>query len=192
MKLDFLKKVSKKTYIKLAIYLSIVIGGFALDRISKVLVANNLKLGVLSQIEIIPNFLYFAYVRNTGGAWSILSNATWLLAIISVAAVVGITYYLFTNKPNLHYFIAMSFIVSGGAGNLFDRIFYGSVIDFVETYPFGYSFPIFNVADIFVVCGAFYLIIYMLFEEHLNKSEAQKKILTVQELRKKDDEGCKK
>ena len=46
MKLDFLKKVSKKTYIKLAIYLSIVIGGFALDRISKVLVANNLKLGV--------------------------------------------------------------------------------------------------------------------------------------------------
>ena len=166
--------------------------GFTLDRLTKAIVVNNLSLNVFRQVEIIPNFLYFAYVRNTGGAWSILSNATWLLAIISVAAVVGITYYLFTKKPNLHYFIAMSFIVSGGAGNLFDRIFYGSVIDFIETYPFGYSFPIFNVADIFVVCGAFYLIIYMLFEEHLNKSEAQKKILTVQELRKKDDEGCKK
>ena len=185
-------KLSKEILTRIVIYTLIVVLGFTLDRLTKAIVVNNLSLNVFRQVEIIPNFLYFAYVRNTGGAWSILSNATWLLAIISVAAVVGITYYLFTKKPNLHYFIAMSFIVSGGAGNLFDRIFYGSVIDFIETYPFGYSFPIFNVADIFVVCGAFYLIIYMLFEEHLNKSEAQKKILTAQELRKKDDEGCKK
>lgn len=185
-------KLSKELLTRIVIYTLIVVLGFTLDRLTKAIVVNNLSLNVFRQVEIIPNFLYFAYVRNTGGAWSILSNATWLLAIISVVAVVGITYYLFTKKPNIHYFIAMSFIVSGGAGNLFDRIFYGSVIDFIETYPFGYNFPIFNVADIFVVCGSFYLIFYMLFEEHLNKSEAKKKILSVQELRKKDDEGCKK
>ena len=182
MKLDFLKKVSKKTYIKLAIYLSIVIGGFALDRISKVLVANNLKLGVLSQIEIIPNFLYFSYVENTGGAWSILSNATWLLAIFSLVAVVGISYYLFKKDINIHYFVCGAMIVSGGLGNLFDRIVYSAVVDFIETYPLGYSFPIFNIADIFVVIGSFYMIIYMFIEEHKEKKRSQEKIIDEKDL----------
>ena len=92
----------------------------------------------------------------------------------------------------MHYFISMCLIVSGGAGNLFDRIIYGAVVDFIETFPFGYSFPIFNVADIFIVCGSIYLIIYMLFEEYITRTEAQKKIMSKQELMKKDDEKCKK
>ena len=101
---EFLKNITKETWIRIIIYVSIVLGGFALDRISKVLVANNLELDKFYQIELIPNFLYFAYVVNTGGAWSILSNATWLLAIISTVAVVGITYYLF-KKQLSHYLI---------------------------------------------------------------------------------------
>lgn len=185
-------KFSKELITRIVIYISIVIVGFILDRVTKALVVSNLSLNTLMQIEIIPNFLYFAYVENTGGAWSILSNATWLLAIISIIAVVGITYYLFKKKPDMHYFISMCLIVSGGAGNLFDRIIYGAVVDFIETFPFGYSFPIFNVADIFIVCGSIYLIIYMLFEEYITRTEAQKKIMSKQELMKKDDEKCKK
>ena len=182
MKLDFLKKLSKDTIIRIAIYIGIVIGGFALDRITKAVVADKLVLNKLGQVEIIPNFLYFAYVENTGGAWSILSNATWLLAIFSSVAVVGISYYMFKKNVNIHYFICGSLIVSGGAGNLFDRVAYSAVIDFIETYPLGYSFPIFNVADIFVVIGSFYMIIYMFIEEHQEKKRSQEKIIDEKEL----------
>lgn len=182
MKFDFIKKLSKETITKIIVYLSIVIIGFALDRISKALVANNLVLNKLKQIELIPNFLYFTYVENTGGAWSILSNATWLLAIFSTVAVIGISYYMFKKNIKLNYFICGALIVAGGLGNLYDRIVYGAVVDFIETYPFGYSYPVFNIADIFVVCGAIYMIIYMFYEEYKEKKKSQERILSDDEL----------
>lgn len=182
-----LKKLSKETIKKIIIYLSIVILGFVLDRISKILVVNNLEFGISKQIELIPNLLYFTYVKNTGGAWSILSNATWLLAIISTLAVVGISYYMFKKQLKLSYFICGALIVAGGLGNLFDRVFYGAVVDFIETYPFGYSYPVFNIADIFVVVGAIYMIIYMFYEEHQAKKRSQEKILTDEELDKRNE-----
>lgn len=184
-----LKKFIKENQSRIMIYSLIVIIGFILDRYTKILTINNLELNKYRQVEIIRGFLYFAYVENTGGAWSILSNATWLLALISISAVVGITYYLFKKKPNMHYFVSLCLIVSGGAGNLFDRVFYGAVVDFIETYPFGYNFPIFNVADIFVVCGSFYMIAYMIYEEYKTKNESKKKILTKQELKQKGDKN---
>ena len=95
-------KFSKELITRIVIYISIVIVGFILDRVTKALVVSNLSLNTLMQIEIIPNFLYFAYVENTGGAWSILSNATWLLAIISIIAVVNV---FFINRDNLLLFI---------------------------------------------------------------------------------------
>lgn len=174
-------KLSKELLTRIVIYTLIVVLGFTLDRLTKAIVVNNLSLNVFRQVEIIPNFLYFAYVVNTGGAWSILSNATWLLAIISTVAVVGITYYLFKKQLNLHYFICGCLIVSGGLGNLFDRVIYQGVVDFIQTLPFGYSFPIFNIADIFVVCGSFYLIIYMLIEEYKTKKKSQEKIIDEEE-----------
>ena len=70
-------KLSKELLTRIVIYTLIVVLGFTLDRLTKAIVVNNLSLNVFRQVEIIPNFLYFAYVRNTGGAWSILSNATW-------------------------------------------------------------------------------------------------------------------
>ena len=118
-------KLSKELLTRIVIYTLIVVLGFTLDRLTKSIVVNNLSLNVFRQVEIIPNFLYFAYVRNTGGAWSILSNATWLLAIISVAAVVGITYYLFTKKQqrrkaNAYISSAFYYIVfDGGVPNFF-------------------------------------------------------------------------
>ena len=182
MNFDFLKKISKETIKKIIIYILIVIGGFVLDRLTKEIVADKLVLNKLSQIEIIPNFLYFSYVENTGGAWSILNNATWLLAVFSAVATIGITIYMFKKKININYFISGSLIVSGGLGNLYDRVLYGAVIDFIETYPLGYSFPIFNVADIFVVCGAFYMIIYMFVEEYLEKRKSREKIINENDL----------
>lgn len=183
----FIKNITKETWIKIIIYVSIVLVGFALDRISKVIVAANLELNVLKQVTLIPNLLYFSYVENTGGAWSILSNATWLLAIISTVAVIGISYYMFKKQLGLNYFICCALIVAGGLGNLFDRVIYGAVVDFIETYPLGYSFPIFNIADILVVVGSFYMIIYMFIEDHRNKKASQERILTEEELIDRDE-----
>lgn len=184
---QFIKNIKKETWIKFIIYVSIVVLGFGLDRLSKILVVDNLEINVLKQKTIIPNFLYFAYVENTGGAWSILDNATWLLAIFSTCAVIGITYYMFKKQLNLHYFICCALIVAGGLGNLFDRVIYGAVVDFIESYPLGYSFPIFNIADIFVVIGSFYMIGYMFYEDHKNKKKSQEAIVDEVETRDEND-----
>lgn len=184
----FLKSITKDTWRKIIIYASIVIIGFTLDRITKAIAVANLELNVLKNKKIIENFLYFSRVENTGGAWSILSNATWLLAIISSVAVIVISYYMFKKKININYFVCGALIVAGGLGNLYDRLIYGAVVDFIETFPFGYAFPIFNVADIFVVIGSFYMIIYMFYEERKNKKKSQEKILTDEELEIKDED----
>lgn len=187
--LVFLKNVKKETWIRLIIYVSIVLFGFVLDRVTKTIVSNNLVLGEKKQIEIIPDFLYLAYVRNTGGAWSILSGATWLLTLFSAFAVVVVSYYIFKKNVNNVYMILGALIVSGGLGNFYDRIVYSAVIDFIESYPFGYAFPIFNVADIFVVIGSFSIIGYSYYEDFKKKKESGTKILTEEELALKDDQN---
>lgn len=179
---NFIKNIKKETWIKIIIYVSISILGFTLDRITKSIVSNKLVLGELKQIELIPNLLYFAYVTNKGGAWSILSNATWLLTIVSIVSVVLISYYMFKNKLHIVYFISCAMFIAGGLGNLYDRIIFGAVIDFIETYPLGYAFPIFNVADMFVVIGAIIMVVYMIYEEKLEKQKSQTKILTEEEI----------
>lgn len=179
---DFIKNIKKETWIKIIIYVSIALFGFTLDRVTKSIVANKLTLGELKQIELIPNLLYFSYVTNKGGAWSILSNATWLLTIISIVSVVLISYYMFKNKLHIVYFISCAMFIAGGLGNLYDRIVYGAVIDFIETYPLGYAFPIFNVADMFVVIGAIIMVVFMIYEEKVEKKKSQTKILTEEEL----------
>ena len=184
---EFFKGITKETWIKFIIYVSIIVFGFTLDRVTKEIVDNKFELGVSKQVELIPDFLYFAYVRNTGGAWSILSNATWVLTIISIVSVVVISIYIFKKKVNMFNLIACSMIVAGGLGNLFDRIIYGAVIDFIESFPFGYAFPIFNVADIFVVIGAIIIIAYTFYEDYVEKKKSQQKILTEEELNNKDD-----
>lgn len=179
---NFIKNIKKETWIRIIIYVSIVIFGFILDRITKNIASSKLILGELKQVEIIPNLIYFSYVTNKGGAWSILSNATWLLTIFSAVSVGAISYYMFKSKINIFYFVSCSMFIAGGLGNLYDRIVYGYVIDFIETYPFGYAFPIFNVADMFVVIAAIIMAVYMLFEEKKEKEKSRTKILTEEEI----------
>ncbi|KAB2860693.1 MAG: signal peptidase II, partial [Exiguobacterium chiriqhucha] len=64
-------------------------------------------------------------------------------------------------------------LLAGAIGNFIDRLFRGEVVDFVDTYPFGYNFPIFNVADMALTFGVIFMIIGVLFEEKLNKERGQ-------------------
>ena len=125
------------------------------DRITKILVEEFLDGKVLN---IIRNVFYFTNVKNNGAAFSILETKVLLLTIISAFAVAFLIYYVAKNdKNNIGYF----FLIGGIIGNLFDRIFLGYVIDFIGINIFSYSFPIFNIADIFIVLGA----IFILFEK---------------------------
>ena len=131
-----------------------------IDIISKLVVGNLMK--VNTSVMVIKNFFYITYVRNTGAAWSIFAGKTWMLIMISLIIISIIVWYIFKNKPknNLEK-ISYSMILGGSVGNLFDRIIYGYVIDFLDFNLFGYDYPIFNLADTFIVIGVLLLVIYM-------------------------------
>ena len=132
------------------------------DRFTKYIVDTNMELG--ESIPFIPEFMDFTYIHNTGGAWGILSGKTWLLVVLTAAVMVFCVVFLIRNgRRNPLLFWSICLIVSGGVGNMIDRIFNeGRVIDFLRTLFI--EFPIFNIADCAVVIGAGLLILYFVLD----------------------------
>ena len=109
---------------------------------------------------IIDNFLNITYVRNTGAAWSILDNNTWMVTVISLLIIIGIIYYVYRNRVSKKILkIGYGLILGGAIGNFIDRIVYGYVIDFIDIDIFGWNYPIFNLADMFIVGGVILVMI---------------------------------
>ena len=117
--------------------------------------------------------LYF--VHNSGGAWGILAGYTWLLlSITAVIMIIGVTVLICKGTKNKWLFWAVSLILSGGLGNMYDRIFNGGrVIDFIQ-FDFWQSFPIFNIADCAIVIGCAVLILYFILDA-VKPSEKEEK-----------------
>jgi len=129
-----------------------------IDIVSKIIVSN--LMDVYDSIIIIKDFFYITYVRNTGAAWSIFAGKTWLLIIVSLIIIGLICFYIYKNKPkSKKEMVGYSLVLGGAIGNFLDRVIYGYVIDFFDFYIFGYDYPIFNVADIFIVIGVMILIL---------------------------------
>lgn len=130
-----------------------------IDQLIKNIIINFLSIG--ESINIINNFFSITYVRNSGAAFSILESNTILLIIISVLVLIFIFKYISKdNLSNLEY--VLYGVLSGGiCGNLFDRVVYKSVIDYLDFNIFGYNFPIFNFADILIVVSMFLIILIM-------------------------------
>ena len=97
------------------------------------------------------SFLYFNYTRNSGIIFGLFKNNN-LFFIILTLVIIFIVLYYYRNK-NLQ--LGFDFVLAGAFGNLFSRIYYGHVIDFIDFKVW----PIFNLADMFVVIGVLYLII---------------------------------
>ena len=106
------------------------------------------------------NFLAFRYVENTGMAFSLLSGKTVLLSAVTAVMLIAVTAVLLSGKikDNLLY-VALVLVVSGGAGNLYDRIVRGYVIDYIE--PLFVDFAVFNFADCLITAGSFLMIVYL-------------------------------
>lgn len=142
--------MKKRTYIIAFLF-------FMIDLISKQLVSHFLILN--KSITVIDNFFYLTYTKNNGAAWSILQDERLPLLILTVI----ILYIMYKNlkKEYLNNIEHLSYgILFGGIlGNFFDRLIYGSVIDFLDFYIFGYNYPIFNLADCFIVIGIILVII---------------------------------
>ena len=115
------------------------------DQTSKFSVLN--KLGFENSKNIIPNLLNFTLVKNKGAAFSLFSNSTFFLTIISIL----VSFLLITiilKKPPISYWnsIGIAYLLGGTVGNGIDRLFKGYVLDFLELVPI--NFPIFNLADV--------------------------------------------
>ena len=144
------------------VFFAIVFGIVFFDQLSKWLVVILLK-GNDSAV-IIENIFQFTYLENRGAAFGMLSEHRWVFLIISTVALIGITIYMFKYRPESKLaYVAVSFIVGGGIGNMIDRIWIGYVIDFIDfcAFPKIWSY-VFNVADSFVCVGAGLLILYMI------------------------------
>lgn len=140
----------------------IIIIGIFLDRITKIWVLKTLKGG--NDIVVIKNLFSFQYLENRGAAFGIFQGKTLLLAMITLIVVGGIIYYLIKYRPQSKIMkIGLGFIIAGALGNLYDRIVYKYVVDFILVhYKDVYYYPTFNVADIFVVMGTLMLAIFIL------------------------------
>ena len=100
---------------------------------------------------------------NTGGAFSMLSDQTWFLILISLIFIAIIVIFDLVSKiKSKIYDVAVGFIVGGAVGNLIDRLFLGGVRDFIY-FDFWQIFPTFNVADSFLFIGTVFLVIYTIF-----------------------------
>jgi signal peptidase II len=131
-----------------------------IDRLSKIYFFHILKDG--SVIWLIKPWAGFILVLNQGAAFGLFQGQVYILGLVSLAVLTGLIYFY---KHELHktffWYLSFGFLVSGAAGNLYDRLFQGYVIDFLYT-----SFwPTFNLADVFINMGIggliiFYFILY--------------------------------
>ena len=147
-----------------------------LDQISKSIVVNGLPL--YGEARFIPGVLSFYHTRNTGAAFSMLSDRRWVFMLLSCVAIVAITVMLyFWRSRHVLLTVSLSMILAGGIGNMIDRIVNGYVTDFFRV-DF-VDFAVFNVADSFITVGAVLLGVYIIFfepkvERRLAESKPQK------------------
>lgn len=144
------------------IYCVLFAAMLALDLISKYIVDVKMEPG--QTFAVIDGVFHITYVINEGAAFSIFSGRQIFLIGITAAALLAAVVYIFVKRPKKRMImLPFTMILAGGTGNLYDRIFLNGVRDFFDFRLI--NFAVFNVADIFVVCGALLLMLYLLFFE---------------------------
>ena len=153
--------------------IAIILAIFFLDRASKIYLLNLQANGTDIDFYIYP-FLNFYLVWNTGigfGLASMEANIYYhILTLIIIIVNIGLLYFLVKSKGIFSYLIAL--IIGGSLGNLFDRIYYYAVPDFIDLHIGSYHWFIFNVADIFITVG----IIGLIIAEFSNKGKVSKNV----------------
>ena len=142
------------------LYTAVFLVLLAADQILKYWVTQNLDL--YESMPLIPGLVELKYIQNTGGGWSILSDYTWLLSLLTSVILVVVLILLvrgIVRHPLGRWGCVL--LLAGGLGNLIDRFRLGYVVDMFN-FQF-MNFPVFNIADICVVCGMALAAVYYLF-----------------------------
>jgi len=159
-------------------YILAIFCGFAIlafDQFTKYLVVNNLQFNV--QTDFLNGLINFKYRTNTGAAWGVFEDYTWLiLSLSAILMIVCFTLLLKLGRNNKFVFWAVTFVIFGGLGNMIDRVFRdGKVVDFLQ-FDFWQSFPVFNIADCSIVLGASLLIVYFVYDS-IKDAKAKRRAL---------------
>jgi signal peptidase II len=138
-----------------------------LDRWTKRLVAAHIAM--YTHIQVIPGFFRITHTENTGAAFSLFADSpshwkTAMLISFSVVAMIVVSVLLWKQSRALTMTgIALSLILGGALGNLWDRVASGRVVDFLLFYVKTYQWPVFNLADSAIVVGASLLVLEIIF-----------------------------
>ena len=150
-------------------YLLAIAACIAADQAVKLYVVSHLAL--YESAPLLPGVVELLYIQNTGGGFSILAGHTWLLTILTAALMAGVAALMVKRVfPHPLAMWSMAAILGGGLGNLIDRVRLGYVVDMFNLQFM--SYPVFNVADILVVCGTIgFAAYYLLLHDRVAKKE---------------------
>ena len=172
----YVKKRERRDYI---LYSLIIIAGIFLDGLTKFLAVKFLK--PVTDVPIIDGVLHLHFHLNPGAAFGSFADKPYIFNTLSVIIIIGMSLYLYLGHAESTLSgIASAMIISGGIGNMIDRVLFGEVTDFI--YFKLIDFAIFNGADSFVCVGAGLLVLALIIEikkeyvlEKQKRSEGDKK-----------------
>ena len=146
-----------RSQIDVILSLITVLSVIIIDRLTKLFFIHLLSYG--ESLPLIRNVLHMTLVHNTGIAFGLFKEQGVVFIVIPIIAIILLVFNIYYYRQNNEalsrpYIIAFSLILGGAIGNLFDRIVYGYVIDFIDFR----IWPVFNIADVAIVCGVGILI----------------------------------
>lgn len=140
------------------------------DQLIKLAVVKNIPLYEIHEVIRVGSHKIFSltHVKNDGAAWSIMAGKSWFLIGIPIIIILIGLFFLYKKRHDSKFLtISLSVLISGGIGNLIDRIRFHEVIDYIKFEPI--DFPVFNFADICVVIGGILFCIYFIIIDEINK-----------------------
>jgi len=132
-----------------------------IDFLSKNKIISIFKDGIVEKIYV-NEYLDFILVFNTGISYGLFSGGgdfqKWILISLSILIIIFLL-SLIRNESTILSKLSISFIIGGALGNVLDRLTYGAVVDFISLHAKGFSWYIFNIADMFIVLGVILFIL---------------------------------
>lgn len=172
----------RKRIIIESLFVVLLLAIIAIDQLTKSYFASNFN--EMQKQVIIEDFFYFTHHRNSGSAWSFLSDVSWAQTFFKVLTVIALLafgyFYYYSIKNNYKWLkVALVFTIAGTIGNFIDRLIFNEVIDFIGLIFWGYRFPVFNIADSFLVVGTIMIIVHLMFLDKnaiFKKNDEQKEL----------------
>jgi len=152
--------VNKKFWFRFSVMITIFVAILVLDLVTKYVFDAMLADG--NTINVIPYLFNFKLVHNFGAAWGMMAGKqVFLIALSLIFIIIFVVYYIKEKNKTWLLNVTFGFLFAGCVGNLFDRLIFGYVRDFIQ-FDFWKSFPIFNFADVSLCVGVVLFIIYLI------------------------------